>query len=119
MKEIDAAQKALELHFGGWAGHGRDGLDLDGKRDNTGGIHKVPKVFNLGSSKNTFFAVNAKAGGAQSVQDPAEIFHVLGHRAAGDKDVVQVHKDPVQIAQDPVHETLECLGGILEPEGHP
>ena len=37
---------------------------------------------------------------------------------AGDENVVEVDKNEGDAAEDAIHQPLECLGGILEPEGH-
>ena len=50
------------------------------------------------------------------------IYHVLlvfGHCGRGHQDIVQVDEQMRDAGQDVIHEPLEGLAHILQPEGHP
>ena len=39
---------------------------------------------------------------------------------AGNEDVIEIHEDgPLQATENSIHQPLERLRGVLEPEGHP
>ena len=48
-----------------------------------------------------------------------EILNVLREGAAGNQDVVKVHKYPIQTPKNSVHQALKSLSRVFEAKGHP
>ena len=47
-----------------------------------------------------------------------EMEEVGGEVGAGNKNVIKIDKSEGEVAEDVIHESLKCLGSILEAKGH-
>ena len=118
VKEVHAAQEALELNLGIGPGHGRDGVHLGREGNYATGIDDVPQVLDLGNGQKTLLGVDAEAGIVEAPENLVEVIEMLLSGCTGDQDVVQIDEDALHIAQDPVHQPLKGLGRIFEAKRH-
>ena len=69
VKEVDAAEKTLQLHLGRRPRHRSDRLNLGGKWHNAGRVHKMAQVLDGRSSKDTFFLVEMEHGVTEAAKN--------------------------------------------------
>ena len=55
----------------------------------------------------------------ENLEELSEMVHVVFPGLGCDQDIVQVDESPRESIQDLVHEALETLGCVFQPEGHP
>ena len=54
----------------------------------------------------------------EEIQKLCEMEEVGGEVGAGNKNVIKIDKSEGEVAEDVIHESLKCLGSILEAKGH-
>ena len=79
----------------------------------------MPQVLDGRRAQNTLLLVEIETSRTEATQDLVEIAQVLGLGLTRDKDVIQINKNSRQTRKDTVHESLEGLGRVFEPKGHP
>ena len=78
----------------------------------------VSKVSELADTKDTLFPVDDHPVVREEAEDLTEVHFMLLFSVAGDEDVIQVYEDEREATEDAVHQSLECLGSVLETKGH-
>ena len=71
------------------------------------------------NAENTFVDVDRQTGAGESIQDLTDVEEMVGQRRAGDENIVKVDEYKRETTEDTIHESLEGLGRIFEPERHP
>ena len=78
----------------------------------------MPKVGKFLDAQNALLLVYDHPVVREEVKDLTKVCFVLLFCVAGDEDVIQIDKYKRDAAENAVHQPLECLRGILKPEGH-
>ena len=78
----------------------------------------MSKVCELADTNDTLFPVDDHPVVREEAEDLTEVRFMLLFSVAGDEDVIQVYKDEREATEDAVHQSLECLGSVLETKGH-
>ena len=73
----------------------------------------------LTSTKDTLFSINSQAGSPKAGENSRKVLGVGGIVGAGNQYVVQIDEREGKIPENTVHQPLECLGRVFEPEWHP
>ena len=76
MKEVDAAEKSLQLYFGVWLRSVQDGGDLCRKRRNALPRDLVAEKCDQGLTETALVSVNGQAIGCQPLVDGAEVLEM-------------------------------------------
>ena len=119
MVEVYAPKIALKCNLGGWQWHGADGLQLGWDRLQAGSRDTVAEESYLCCSQNTLILVQGKASTAKALKNSLEMSGVSGTVRTGNQNVVKVDENKGEITKNTIHESLKCLGRVLESKRHP
>ena len=115
---VDHAQESLSPDPGVRRRETEEVLDPGRKRSDAVGSDQMSQVFNLRNAKNTFLPVNTDTIGFQQAEQVPQVFGVGFFVRAGHQNVIEVNKSIVDIPEHSIHQALERLRSILQPERH-
>jgi hypothetical protein len=80
--------------------------------------HLVAEEGDLGCAEDALRRADQDPVALEPVEESPEVLHVLLGGSGENEDVVQVGEAEVESPQHLVHESVECLGGVMKVEGH-
>merc|ERR1712001_77047 len=118
MIKVHHAYELLQLLHRGGCGKFLDGLDFGWEWSDTLAGDSVSEKIYLRDAKKAFLNLHHQAVFFQAIEQCQKVVLVFCRRVARDEYVVQVYENEVQPCQRRIHEPLESLCCVLQPEGH-
>ena len=121
MVEVGESKERTNISHLGWCRPVCDTVEFDGVHGQLAGFHDHSKVFHLVGGELAFLEFQVKVKLGHMLQNTFRAFLVEGGVGGINEEVVHIDNEPSfgdHIAEEVVHESLECCGGVGEPEEH-